>query len=244
MRRMIKPGKARQALFILLVLLITSCRTSSGLISKNPQVSVSYTIEKIDLTEADLQLLTNVPDFTPLYPKTFARKSGAELVINTTPFKKNGSPVGLVIYRGKVLAPAQKKYAALAFFKDASGSGYKAEIFDSQTELFEKYGEAQLPELAMGGFWTILRDGKEYEFIDHKDFRTAVGICDGGKRLLILVGKKLSYGDCAKIFKEAGAEVAMEFDGGRSAQMVINGKNLLPGIKRKVPVVLGFKTGY
>ena len=242
MRRMIKPGKALRALFILLVLLITSCRTSSGLISKNPQVSVSYTIEKIDLTEADLQLLTNAPDFTPLYPKTFARKSGAELVINTTPFKKNGSPVGLVIYKGKVLAPAQKKYAALAFFREESG--FRAEIFDSQTELFEKYSESNLPELAMGGFWTILREGREYEFLDRKDFRTAVGICDGGKRLLILVGKKLSYGDCAKIFKEAGAEVAMEVDGGSSSQMVIKGKNLLPGIKRKVPVVLGFKRGF
>ncbi len=242
MRRIIKPGKALRAFFILLVLLITSCRTTSVHISKNPQSPASYTIEKIDLLNPDLQLLTNAPDFKFIYPGTFARKSGASLVINTSPFKKNGSPAGLIIYKGRVLVEAQKKYAALAFFKEEKG--WRAEIFDSQTDLFEKYGESNLPELAMGGFWTILRDGKEYEFLDRKDFRTAVGICDGGKTLLILVGKNLSYGDCAKIFKEECAEVAMELDGGSSSQMVIKGKKLLPGIKRRVPVVLGFKTGY
>ena len=236
--KMIKAGKALRALFfIFLILLISSCRTTQLQFSKNPQTSASYTIEKIDLTSADLQIMTNGPDFKLVSPRAFARQSRAEIVINTLPFKKDGKPVGILIDDGKVYSPAVKKYAALAFYKEESG--FRAEIFDSQEEI--DLSEGKLPYIAVGGFWTILRDGKKNDFIDHKDYRIAVGLCDSGKTLLIMCAKKMSYGDCAEIFQEFGAETAMQFDGGHSAQMVVSGKNVLPGLKRRVPVVLGFK---
>ncbi|EID85965.1 putative periplasmic protein (DUF2233) [Treponema sp. JC4] len=239
MRRMIKPGKALRAVFfIFLILLISSCRTTQLQFSKNSQTSASYTIEKIDLTSADLQIMTNGPDFKLVSPRAFARQSRAEIVINTLPFKKDGKPVGILIDDGKVYSPAVKKYAALAFYKEESG--FRAEIFDSQEEI--DLSEGKLPYIAVGGFWTILRDGKKNDFIDHKDYRIAVGLCDSGKTLLIMCAKKMSYGDCAEIFQELDVEIAMQFDGGHSAQMVVNGEKAIKApFRRKVPVVLGFR---
>ena len=234
--------KNRRTIFSLIIsvfagIYLSSCATLGSVYNQG-----SYTIEKVDLSLSDLQITTNFEeDYEKrlFYPKEFAVKSASDIVINTTQFAKDGTPVGLIIQDGKVIYPALKKYAAIAFFKEETG--WRAEIFDSQDEIIEKYGPNELPELAMGGFWTILHDGIEYEFLDRKDYRTAVAICNGGKTLLIMVGKKLSFGDCAKIFKEQGADVAMEFDGGSSSQMVINGKNVLPGVKRRVPAVIGFK---
>ena len=234
--KMMNSGKALRAVyFIFVVLLISSCRTTQVQFSASSKTSASYKIEKIDLSSSDLQIFTNAPDFKPVSPRNFAKQTGAGLVINTTPFKKDGTPVGLIIQDGEVFSRAVRKYAALAFYKEETG--FRAQIFDSQEEI-DLSGE-KVPYIAAGGFWTILRDGKEYEFIDHKDYRIAAGLCDGGKTLLIVCGKKLSYGDCAKIFKELGADVAMQFDGGSSAQMVVNGKKTLKGIRRKVPAVLG-----
>ena len=234
--KMMNLGKVlRAVIFSLIVFLSVSCQTTQVQFSESSQTSASYIIEKIDLTSPDLQILTNAPDFKPVMPRTFAKKNGAGIVINTTPFKKDGTPVGLLMDDGNIYSLAVKKYADLAFYKEENG--WRAQIFDSQEEI-DLSGE-KVPFIAAGGFWTILRDGKEYEFIDRKDYRIAVGLCNGGKTLLSMCGKKLSYGDCAKIFKELGAETAMQFDGGRSAQMVINGKNTLKGIRRKVPAVLG-----
>ena len=56
-----------------------------------------------------------------------------------------------------------------------------------------------------------------------------------------MCGKKLSYMDCAEILQKAGARTAMQFDGGRSAQLVINGKNTIASPRRKVAAALGFK---
>lgn len=216
---------------------LSSCATLGSVYNQG-----SYTIEKVDLSLPDLQITTNFEeDYEKrlFYPKEFAIKSGSEIVINTTQFAKDGTPVGLIVNNGKIIYPAVERYAGIAFFKEETG--WRAEIFDSQEEIIEKYGTNELPALAMGGFWTILRDGIEYEFLDRKDYRTAVALCDGGKTLLILVGKKLSFGDCAEIFKEQGADVAMEFDGGSSSQMVVNGRNVLPGVKKRVPAVMGFR---
>ena len=198
-----------------------------------------YTIVKVNLAGEGLHIISNFSKDTSkraLNPKAFAKSSGSQLVINTTPFKKDGSPVGLIIEEGHLISQVNKKYAALAIYKEESG--YSARIFDSQEEI--DINDASL-YLAAGGFWTILRDGKINDFIDHKDYRTAVGIADDGKTLFLMCGKKLSYMDCAEILKEAGAESAMEFDGGRSAQMVINGKNVIASPRRKVAAVLGFK---
>lgn len=198
-----------------------------------------YSIVKVNLAGEGLTIISNFSQKNiskSFSPKTFAKKSASRLVINTTPFKKDGSPAGLVIENGNLISQPNKKYAALAIYKEESG--YRARIFDSQEEI--DLSDSSL-YLAAGGFWTILRDEKIYDFVDHKDYRSAAGLADGGKTLFLMCGKKLSYMDCAEILKEAGAENAMEFDGGRSAQLVIKGKNVIAGPRRKVAAVLGFK---
>lgn len=198
-----------------------------------------YTIVKVNLAEENLQIISNFSQKegkNTFSTKTFSKKSACQLVINTTPFKKDGSPAGLIVENGSQISSANKKYAALAIYREEST--YRAMIYDSQEEI--DLTESSL-YLAAGGFWTILRGDKIYEFIDHKDYRTTAGLSGDGKTLYLMCGKKLSYMDCAKILKEAGAESAMEFDGGRSAQMVLNGKNIIAGPRRKVAAALGFK---
>lgn len=205
--------------------------------SYSPQAP--YTIVKVNLAGEGLHIISNFSKDTSkrvLNPRVFAKSSGSQLVINTTPFKKDGSPVGLIIEEGRLISQVNKKYAALAIYKE--GNAYSARIFDSQEEI--DLNDSSL-YLAAGGFWTILRDGKINDFIDHKDYRSAAGLADDGKTLFLMCGKKLSYMDCAEILKEAGAENAMEFDGGRSTQLVINGKNVIASPRRKVAAVLGFK---
>lgn len=204
--------------------------------SYSPQAP--YTIVKVNLAGEGLHIISNFSQKTSkraFSPKAFAKSTGSQLVINTTPFKKDGSPVGLIIEEGRLISQVNKKYAALAIYKE--GNAYSARIFDSQEEI--DLNDSSL-YLASGGFWTILRDGKINDFIDHKDYRSAAGLTDDGKTLFLMSGKKLSYMDCAEILQKAGAQTAMQFDGGRSAQLIINGKKIIPAPRRKVAAVLGF----
>ena len=128
----------------------------------------------------------------------------------------------------------QEKYAALAFFKEEIG--YSAKIFDSQSEI-----QGKIPAFAVGGFWTILRGEKIYSFKDIKDFRSAAGISEDGKKLYLFCGKNLSYEETAKILKEKNVFCAMQLDGGPSSQLYYNGKNRQKSTKKQLPsVILGF----
>jgi uncharacterized protein YigE (DUF2233 family) len=237
MKKMIDLSRIlRAVIFISLSLCCASCKTTSSLISPDLQVEADYQIVKIDLTQENLVIKSFAKTKGFVNPKKFARDSGCQLVFNTTPFKKDGSPVGLIIQEGQLISPAQKKYAALCFYKEEKG--FSAQIFDSQEEVNL---ETRPPYLAFGGFWTILRDEEIYEFIDRKDYRMAAGLSSDGKTLWLLAGKALSFGDCALIFKKNGAAVAMEFDGGSSMWFVLNEKSLFPRLPhRRVSSGMGF----
>lgn len=250
--RDMKQLKFKILLSAALILFVAGCQTT-GRFSQQDEIFVSgakYTgckIVKIDLTEPDLKIFTNFSESSApqknkfLTPKTFAKKTGAQIVINTTPFHKDGTLAGLQIENEKMISSPVSKYCALCLFKSAEG--YTARIIDSQSEIEEIQGENENNlAIAAGGFWTILRDDKIFTFKDIKNYRMAAGICDDGKTLLLLAGKKLSYMDCAQIFKELGAQSAMEFDGGISTQMVIDGKNQILAPRKKVAAVLAFKT--
>ena len=51
----------------------------------------------------------------------------------------------------------------------------------------------------------------------------------------------LNYEECAAILKKLGCTDAMQFDGGHSSALVVNGKDVeKPFLQRKVPTVLLF----
>lgn len=80
------------------------------------------------------------------------------------------------------------------------------------------------------------------EFSNVKDCRSAVATGDAGKTLYVFAGKNLTYRECALIFEKLGCEVAMQFDGGSSSQLVVQGKNTVrQAVPRYVVAIVGFR---
>ena len=212
--------------------------------------AISYTIVRINLESPRLEIVTLKSSNrwqNSCSVKSFVKKSDALVAINTSPFHiKNyilpwskGIAIGLVISEKKVLVEPNETYSALAFYRDENSGFWSAKIFDRQTDVFQ---EEKLPCEASGGFWTILRDGKIRMFGNSRDCRSAVATSDSGKTLYVFAGKNLTYGECALIFERLGCEVAMQFDGGSSSQLVVRGKNTVyQTIPRRVVAIVGFR---
>ncbi|QTQ16037.1 phosphodiester glycosidase family protein [Treponema parvum] len=225
--------------------------------SEDSNIPLIYHLLKIDLN--DSIALTAFPP--KIYEgrgvkgeKTsdFAFRTGAFVALNATPFslpslklffsyKDMRIPAGVYSEGGSNFFLPVAKYSSISFFRN------KAEISVSQTEA-ASFSES--PVLTLGGFFTILKDGKKYgSYIDKKDSRTALGVSRDGGTLYVLCaeGEKknksrgLSYDECADVLLKYGAWEALEMDGGGSVSLYINGKNMLSyKSSRKVGLNLGF----
>ena len=217
-----------------------------------PTQKLQYHIVSIQLDDPLLRIISTLPnaDNTVTGQTTFdfAKKNGAVIAMNATPFSypkfslsSKRTIVGLYINEGKVVSTGIQKYAALCFGKDN-----KAFIVDSQIDprIFDAW-------YAFGGFWTILENDIVYEFKDIKDARTVVGINSDGNKLYVLVVEKnnkslgLNYMECAEILKNHGAVKAMQLDGGGSSSLILN-KNKQDSVVslRKVAINLGFNVSH
>lgn len=235
--------------------LFFSCKTTSSLVESASSSSEekfsaceqkNYFFAEVDLSSPELEIKT-YPKATgfskPISVKKFAEQNECFAAINANPFVTNSKlnpffakrkPVGLYVDNFSQFSEPQKKYAALAFFKEETG--YSAKIFDSQVKI-----QDEIPAFAVGGFWTILRGEKIHSFKDIKDLRSAAGISKDGKKLYLFSGKKLSYEETAKILKEKNVFCALQLDGGPSSQLYFNGKNRQKSAKKQLPsVILGF----
>lgn len=226
-----------------------------------PEFPLIYHLVRIDLSSQNLEI------FDYCEKETESEKGGLIssiytefrpfVLTNTSPFNVSNpmalkfswpsadyNTVGIHISDGKIKSEPAGQYCALAFFKD--GESYKASVFNSQKD--EKLLKA---DFAFGGFYAILRD---YEVIDFKvrnyNSRTGAGVTQDGKTLYLLAveGEKknrsigLPYPDCAEIFLALGCSDAMQFDGGGSTCLYVDGKNLLTyKAFRKCPAFMGFK---
>jgi len=181
--------------------------------------------------------------FPGMRTQTFARKYKCIVAMNATPFAgqdgkwnlaaKLGTVrqlSGIHIVNGLQLSPPSSNYCALVF-TDNKTSAPRAAVVDSQTpETLSGY------PYAFGGFFTILRNGVKRKFaVTTYDSRSGAGISDNGRILYLLVvegeipekSAGLSYPQCADIFAAMGCNDAMEFDGGSSSQLSINGRSVL-----------------
>ena len=180
--------------------------------------------------------------YTTLNVKKIAKKNSAKIAFNTTPFQiqnklnlnSKAKPVGIIYANKKTISEPVEKYSALIFFKEQNG--YSAEIIKNQNEIPKNI------DSAAGGFFQILDEYKTIPYKEFFDTRTSIGISPNKKILFILAGKKLSYDNCAKLLKLCGAETAMEFDGGSSTHLVIQGKSIIKDFfHRNVPALITFE---
>lgn len=232
---------------------------------------------KINLKSKNLKIQVHTPnnsEFNSL--SKFAKKIKPAVAFNTTPYTTTlplrlgkKEPLGITISNGKIISKPCARYGCIAFWSyntettcniantmltnnlgntnatsKANAIGITARIFDSQN-LNELNGALY----ACGGFWTILRKDKEYNYKDIKDARTVVGINDCGTTLFVVAvegshNKKsegLSYNECSNFLKTLGATTAIELDGGSSTDLFIQGASVLSYKNNSlIPCFIGF----
>lgn len=202
------------------------------------------TVTAFPATESDFKRRDGrrTPLFVGKRTGAFARQSGATIAINTSPFAgstgawdlhahltRTRQIVGTHLIAGNELATPNSRYCALVLTRDEQG--FRARIIDNQST--EALDDA---DYAFGGFWTVLRAGEVLPFaVETHDSRTACGISDDGRTLYLLAvegehqrsSRGLSFPECAEVLQRLGANDAMQFDGGGSTALYINGKNML-----------------
>ena len=209
---------------------------------ENPALPLIYHAVRIDLTNEALELVY-YPDlqtkidksdhFAGLTTLDFARRNKCTVAINASPFDgrfRRKKIIGLHSIDHTVLAAPNNRYAALAFSKATDGKGYSAHLIKNQTvDCAEKY------DFVFGGFFAVLTDKVILPYNEIYNSRTGAGISKDGKTLYLLLvegeepgrSSGLTYPQCAKIFAAMGCSNALEFDGGGSSQLCINGASVL-----------------
>ncbi len=231
---------------------------------KIPSYKVEWACVKIDLNTPGLTIAAtpHTEDLgkrsklskTDFHLQTTASAS-TTVAINTTPFDLDGRtylPVSVVKIAGEEICPPNASYCALCLGSSTeeinsttqtATSPLRATILESQNlDLISKY------PYAFGGFYQILHENQIKEFAKYKRSRTACGTADSGRYLYLFAtcgincptGRNgLNFEECAVILQFLGCDEAMEFDGGHSTGLTINGKNKIrPSLQRKVPAAV------
>lgn len=174
------------------------------------------------------------------------------VTVNATPFKApltqllpQRQLVGLYINRGQLISPPSSRYSALCFSRQ--DGLLVATVISDQTQYPPE------TELALGGFFTILKEGEIQDFpACSLDSRTALGVTEDKRYLFILYAegedKKeslgLTYEESARILQAAGAWNALQMDGGGSASLSIRGKEITGRNHRRGASILGFTLAF
>ena len=211
---------------------------------ENPSFPLRYIIVEIDFSTPGLEI-SSWPDtqsfkhkYSPLPRKSiedFAREKSCVVAWNTCPFelwKSTGATIeGVYKKDGKILSEAMEKYAMLLIRKCGDGSGYEASISETQDEKATEDWD-----IAIGGFYMTLSDGEPCgTFRKTNDSRTAVGLSEDGRTMYVLSvegedeksSTGLSYEQCNEIFMALGCFTAMQFDGGGSTNLFLDGERAL-----------------
>lgn len=214
---------------------------------ENPSYPLIYHIVKINLNNsikilASPKIIYNDYSVKGETTYDFANRNNCIVAINTIPFANKltkSIPVGIWYDDKTLISEPISKYSCISI------NSNRVQIYTSQDK-----ADYQNSQLTIGGFFTILKDGNLYgDYIDNKDSRTAIGVSEDGQTLVILCveGEKksqsigLSYKGCAEILLQHNAYNAIEFDGGSSTSLCINGKNVLSyKPQKKVAANLGF----
>lgn len=233
---------------------------------ENSDFPVIYHAVRIQLETEGLEILT-FPDsdfveekyikgdihepyvFKSISTKAFAKNNKCNVAMNLTPYIKadlfsKRRLSGVYIDKGNELSQPHDSYSALVI--NRSPKGFIANLVLSQTP------QAFLDcDYAFGGFFTVLEKGQVQEnFVRRYDSRSGAGITADGRTLYLLVveGEKpgksrgLSYPQCGQIFRAMGCSDALEFDGGGSSELCINGCSVLSyRVLRRQANSFGFK---
>lgn len=209
---------------------------------ENAELPLVYHAVRIDLSNETLELvcypnlqtkIDKADHFAGIKTQDFAQKNNCLVAINASPFDgrfQKKKIIGIHSVQGIVLAGPNNRYAAITFSKNHDTPGLHASIIKNQTS-----DCARQYDYVFGGFFAVLDEGDVLSYNEIYNSRSGAGISKDGKILYLLVveGEQaarstgLTYPQCAKIFKAMGCSNALEFDGGASSQLCINGTSVL-----------------
>lgn len=217
----------------------------------NSDFPLIYHVVKIDLDVSEDKGLY-LESARGVRTSEFAEHGNLTVAVNATPFSKSGSLVGIHKENGIVVSEPVLQYAAIGFRGEVEETFEKSEngennefvgdIFSSNCVNFahifytQSASEFEGYPFVFGGFFTVLEHGEvRQDFVRRCDSRSGAGLSADGKTLYILVvegerksqSRGLSYPQCGEIFKALGCSDALEFDGGGSAELCIEGKSVL-----------------
>lgn len=193
---------------------------------------------RVDLDAEGLSLVTDKGngerplEVDGLKTSSFLVQTGCQAAINATAFwplhKEDGGEQeirGLVVSEGKVvsLVDGDKPRSAVVVRSDR-----RAAIMDPPVETTDVV-------TAIGGYGDLLRDAaavvtkEEASFVDNLHPRTALGIDDDGRTLILVVvdGRQPGYSEgvslpeLAEVLRLLGADDAVNLDGGGTTTMVV-----------------------
>lgn len=206
---------------------------------ENQDFPLRYHVVRIELGTEKSDEASGLKIVTSQWEQTsvFASREGCRIAMNATPFGKDGL-TGLYKVEGKILSEPVARYAALGVLCEEDAGVRGVRVFESQIN-----EELKDFDFAFGGFFVVLKDGEVCrEFIRRGDSRSGAGVSADGKTLYLLVvegeypGKSrgLSYPQCGELFRAMGCRDALEFDGGGSSELCINGQSVLSYRVRRV----------
>jgi len=193
---------------------------------------------------------------------SFVRDNNLIAGINALPFDVSSSfegrpikNIGIVVSSGRMISPASSRYDALVFYK-VSGDQSKRAAVVSQSSITS----IENIENAVGGFYQILADGVPAKGTLNKHPRSAAGISEDGRYLILIVidGRRLGSAgatemETAQILLSLGSWNAINFDGGGSSALAMRSAdgrvrvvntpihNGIPGQERAVAGCLGVR---
>lgn len=201
-----------------------------------PQLPLIVHIIKIDLLNPAVSVITsesalfknNRGRLRGETTRDFALRHNTIIAFNAAPFKTRSllfsvyrTIVGIHITDFRQMSMPNGRYGALLFYADKT-----ARIIDSQTEDVLSANVRH----AVGGFWTILRNGTVLpQKLHRRDSRTAVGLADNGRTLFVVAvegenkrkSQGLSFEETASLMRELGADDALQLDGGSSSSLIL-----------------------
>jgi hypothetical protein len=197
--------------------------------AKEPRLMRGHAV-RVDLQTPQLRFLATPsngdrPDHTDgLKTSSFLTRYKCQVAINASPFSpihtEEGKPqkiVGLTISEGKIVSPEEPGYPALLLTKDN-----KAIIARPTFKLEGVYN-------AVSGFDIVLSEGKPIAGGKDVHPRTAVGVSQDGKYLILLVidGRQPGYSlgamtqEVGQWLAKLGAHDGLNLDGGGTTTLVI-----------------------
>ncbi len=168
----------------------------------------------------------------PVTTSAFAQSTRVQIAVNASFYQKSGSgdlvkSLGLWVVNGKELSPPHPTFSSFGISQNGEPAIYDA-------------GDA-IPELlwGIGGGVRILKEGNLVTRDDDIHPRTALGfsVASGRQKLFLAVAdgrqthsRGIGLRDLGQLLLFAGAQEALNLDGGGSSTLVVQGKDGIPAL--------------